>query len=73
MGIGLAVQAMGFLLLLQGKPQQALELGTSDRNGRDLWKTHAITSAFEKEQDISWQVSEKDLRTAREDNTQLSQ
>lgn len=69
-GVGCQSKQWGsFLLLLQGKPHWALELGLSDRNGRDLWETHAITSVFKKEQDIPWHVSEEDLPVVGEDNT----
>lgn len=46
--------------------------GISDRNGRDLWEAHAIISAFKKEQDISWHISEEDLRAAGEDNIETN-
>jgi hypothetical protein len=43
------------------KPHRALKFSISDRNDRDLWETHTITSAFKKEQDISWHIREEDL------------
>lgn len=52
---------MGFFLLLQGKPPQALKTSTKDRNVQDFWEVHAIASTFKNELGISQEVNEEDL------------
>lgn len=52
---------MGFVLLLQGKPRQALKSALVIGMSKAFWEVHAITSAFKNELDISRQVNEEDL------------